>query len=115
MAIRVYFGPFKHSPVDEAPLDERLLWLDDFHQLLGLDRDFWTSNPMVLDVFERSQVMVWLENQSIWMDLESAILMRLGAAADAPVLGSIKNGHLALLILSGVELMARAVPTRTGG
>lgn len=57
--IRVYFGPKRHCPADELPLDERFLWLRDFHLLKGVDQDFWTSNPLVLDQFEPIQIMVW--------------------------------------------------------
>lgn len=59
MGIRIYFGPYKESPVDEIGLDERLLWLDELHYLKGYERDFWTSNPLHLDQFEPDQVFTW--------------------------------------------------------
>jgi hypothetical protein len=57
--VRVYFGPYKHSPAPELPADERFLWLRDMHLLKGFDQDFWTCNPLHLDQFDRSQIMLW--------------------------------------------------------
>lgn len=68
--IKVYFGPYKHSPAPELPLDERQLWFPDFHLLQGMDRDFWCNNPLQLDVFDPHQVYVW---QSVhWVRLTDA-------------------------------------------
>ena len=57
--IKVYFGPYKHSPAPELDLDERRLWFTDFGLLKGYDKDFWTNNVMVLDMFDASQVYLY--------------------------------------------------------
>jgi hypothetical protein len=66
--IKVYFGPFKHSPAPELKGDERRLWLADFCLLRGYDRDFWTANPMTLDFFSTSQIMLWHGSQWVALD-----------------------------------------------
>lgn len=96
MMIKVYFGPLRHSPAPELPLNERVLWVMDFHLLRGFDRDFWTSNPLHLDVFDEGQVMLWVEGRwrilsnladDIWpdrahrMDLRALSVGRLALAA----------------------------------
>lgn len=67
--IKVYFGPFKHSPAGELGLDERRLWFSDFGLLKGYDQDFWTNNPVVLDMFQPDQIHVW---QGHWIALSAA-------------------------------------------
>lgn len=57
--IKVYFGPKKHCPADELPRDERFLWLSEFDLLKGMDQDFWTNNPLMLDFFDKDQIMLW--------------------------------------------------------
>lgn len=71
MDIRVYFGPKKHCPADELPRDERLLWLRDFHFLRGVERDFWTNNPMMLDFFQPDQIMLWSNER--WRTLRELV------------------------------------------
>lgn len=68
--VKVYFGPYKHSPAAELGLDERRLWFPDFGILKGYDRDFWTNNPMVLDCFDSAQIHVW---QDQWVALSVAV------------------------------------------
>ena len=99
MAIKVYFGPYKHSPADELPHDERRLWLTEFHLLKGVDQDFWTSNSLQLDAFDESQVMVWQADKWVPLDQAADALMPNrrtdGATARLP------NGRLAI----GCELL----------
>lgn len=64
--VKVYFGPYKHSPAAELGLDERRLWFPDFGLLKGYDKDFWTNNQIVLDVFDPSQIYLW---QGRWVAL----------------------------------------------
>jgi hypothetical protein len=68
--IKIYFGPYRHSPAPELGLDERRLWFPDFHALKGYDRDFWTNNQIVLDVFQPSQIHLW---QDRWVALATAV------------------------------------------
>jgi hypothetical protein len=68
--IKVYFGPYCHSPAPALPPDECYLWFPEFHYLKGFDRNFWTSNPMHLDVFDPSQIMVWQSDK--WVALTAA-------------------------------------------
>lgn len=99
--IKVYFGPYKHSPVDELHGDERRLWLSEFGLLKGVDRDFWTNNHMVLDMFAAAQILMWLDER--WIPLsEAADRLLPGRHGDSQLKG-MSNGRLALL----VELTAR--------
>lgn len=95
MTIRVYFGPHKHSPAPELPLDERLLWPPDFHLLRGFDNDFWTSNPLHLDVFEAGQIMLW--HNGAWVTLSEAgeRIMPKWQHPQSPMRG--KNSQVAVL------------------
>jgi hypothetical protein len=68
--IKVYFGPWKHSPVKPISGNESVLSIGDFHLLRGYDRDFWTNNPFVLDCFKPEQIMVYLDG---WMTLPEAV------------------------------------------
>lgn len=67
--IKVYFGPFKHSPAPPLGRDEATLWFPDFGLLRGYDRDFWTNNPIILDVFDPAQIYLW---QGRWVALSTA-------------------------------------------
>ena len=100
MPVKVYFGPYKHSPAEELPLDERLLWLTDMHLLHGVERDFWTSNPLHLDVFRREQVRVWLGELRCWCELGAAAALILGKQGEPNQIDQLPNGKLAL----GLEL-----------
>ena len=68
--IKIYFGPYKHSPAQPLGLNEATLWLDDFGLLRGYDRDFWTNNPLHLDMFPPDQIQVW---QDRWLPLPEAL------------------------------------------
>lgn len=68
--IKVYFGPWRHSPAKPISGDESHLTIGEFHLLRGYDRDFWTNNPFVLDCFRLQQIMVW-DNE--WIPLDEAV------------------------------------------
>ena len=69
--IKVYFGPYKHSPAPELQHDERRFWLTEFHLLRGVTSDFWTNNPLMLDLFRPEQVHVYFDR---WYDLGAAVV-----------------------------------------
>lgn len=95
--VKVYFGPFKHSPAPELPLDERRLWLTEFDKLKDLDVDFWTNNPLVFDSFEPSQVYLWLGEVAGWVTLLEAADRLLPQHETIPRLRGAPPGCLALL------------------
>ncbi len=97
-SVKVYFGPFKHSPVDELPLDERRLWFTDYHLLRGVERDFWTSNPLMLDVFDRKQVFLWVDESVGWVDLNIAAILLMPEKAREPMVEKLTTGKLALAL-----------------
>lgn len=95
--VKVYFGPFKHSPAPEMPLDERRLWLTEFDRLKGLDVDVWTNNPLMLDAFEPSHVYLWLGETAGWVTLPEAVARLLPEHETIPRLRGAPPGCLALL------------------
>lgn len=72
MPIKIYFGPYKHSPVPPISGGEATLTIPEFHLLRGYDRDFWTANPFVLDVFDPQQIFVWYGS---WIALPEALAL----------------------------------------
>jgi hypothetical protein len=98
MAIRVYFGPYKHSPAPELPIDERFLWLTDFHLLRGMERDFWTSNPLQLDPFEPDQIRVWVDER--WQPLPDAMDKAMDGWRDDEVIAKMPPGKHALAVVA---------------
>ena len=56
---KVYFGPWEHSPCGELTEDRRTLWFTDFNELREVDVDWWTNNPLALDVIEPENIMLW--------------------------------------------------------
>jgi len=67
--IKVYFGPYRYSPAPPLGNGEATLWFPDFGLLRGYDRDFWTNNPMHLDLFDPAQIYLW---QDQWVALSTA-------------------------------------------
>jgi hypothetical protein len=96
MAIKVYFGPHKHSPAPELFGDERLLWLDEFDKLRGYDRDFWTNNPLMLDMFEPAQVRFWYEDR--WQPLPEVADKVLPDWRENEAMGAFGAGRLAMTV-----------------
>lgn len=94
--VKVYYGPYKHSPAPELPLGERVLWLSEFHLLRGFDRDFWTNNPMMLDSFEAEQIQVWTPGG--WQSLALMAAEFLPGWFDSERLKSMTNGMLAITV-----------------
>ena len=70
--IKIYFGPYRHSPVKPISGGEATLTIPEFHLLRGYDRDFWTANPFVLDVFDPEQIFVWYGS---WLPLPEALAL----------------------------------------
>lgn len=113
MMVKVYFGPYRHSPADELPHDERRLWLTDFHLLRGVTDDFWTNNPLALDMFTPAQVHLWFGR---WLNLDQAMAELAPAMPDIErkALATLPPGKLALSLevlwrLRAVSNQARVV------
>lgn len=100
--IKVYFGPLRHSPAPELPLNERVLWVMDFDLLRGFDRDFWTSNPLHLDLFDQSRIYLWDDDR--WWPLSTVAEMLWPDLEERPELLALSNGRLALAAYFLIEL-----------
>lgn len=92
--VKVYFGPYKHSPADELQHDERRLHIGDFGLLKGVSHDFWTNNPLVLDQFNPSAIYLWVGER--WVTLTQAANKLLPPQHADERLRNMNPGRLAL-------------------
>lgn len=92
--IKVYFGPYKHSPAKPIAGGEAELSIADFHLLRGYDRDFWTNNPFVLDCFKPEQIWVWTGD---WTPLLDAV-EQISPDSERSRLARLKPGKMALSV-----------------
>lgn len=109
--IKVYFGPWKHSPAYPLSGGESTLAVGEFSLLRGYDRDFWTNNPFILDVFKPEQIMVYIDDT--WVDLPEAV-KRTVPEAEQPVTAKLPNGKQALFV-EVIRLVDAAAEARDGG
>lgn len=92
--IKVYFGPWKHSPVGQLKGGEATFAIGEFHLLRGYDQDFWTNNPFVLDCFNPKQIMVWDDK---WIPLDEAVGLKL-PGSEVDVCARLNPGRQALVV-----------------
>jgi len=94
MPVKVYFGPYEHSPAGELPVELRLLWLPEFDQLRQVERDFWTPTCQHLDAFGIEQVMVWRRNEWVPLSEDADRLIPHRHASEG--LRNLPNGNIAI-------------------